>query len=187
MPTITGYTEDRLSGVEGTSVVGGAIVGDNLILARKDAVTINAGNVRGPDGPTGPSGTGAMGRIGYVEKTTQQTGISSAVAISGLSVTFTATAGRRYRVSVNCGLYASVYGAIGQVSINDSVLGYVAYARAELASAAATAFRFERIVVPGAGSRTYSVYANLAEGTGTITFDGLPLHPAFIMVEDIGT
>lgn len=37
-------------------IVGGEVVGDNLILTQVDGATINAGNVRGPVGPQGPRG-----------------------------------------------------------------------------------------------------------------------------------
>jgi hypothetical protein len=58
--TITGYTATRMQAIEDGTVVGGSVVGDNLILTRHDAATINAGNVRGPQGPAAPIHTGAI-------------------------------------------------------------------------------------------------------------------------------
>jgi hypothetical protein len=55
MATVTGYTAARMKAIEDTTVVDGEIVGDNLILARRDGVTINAGNVRGATGEPGIS------------------------------------------------------------------------------------------------------------------------------------
>lgn len=53
MATITGLTADRMAEIEGDSVVDGDIVGDNLILTKKDGTQIDAGNVRGPQGIQG--------------------------------------------------------------------------------------------------------------------------------------
>lgn len=43
--------------IEAASIVDGEVVGDNLILTKHDASTINAGNVRGPQGDPGPTGS----------------------------------------------------------------------------------------------------------------------------------
>lgn len=47
MATITGLTAARMLAIEAASVVDGEVVGDNLILTKHDASTIDAGNVRG--------------------------------------------------------------------------------------------------------------------------------------------
>lgn len=56
MATVTGYTAARMQEIEDGTVVGGEVVGDDLVLTRRDGGTINAGDVRGPQGPQGPSG-----------------------------------------------------------------------------------------------------------------------------------
>jgi Concanavalin A-like lectin/glucanases superfamily len=56
MTTVTGLTADRMLAIEAASVVDGDVVGDNLILTKKDGTQINAGNVRGPQGIQGPVG-----------------------------------------------------------------------------------------------------------------------------------
>lgn len=56
MAEVTGLTAARMLAIEAMSVVDGDIVGDDLILTKHDASTINAGNVRGPEGPEGPQG-----------------------------------------------------------------------------------------------------------------------------------
>jgi microcystin-dependent protein len=56
MASVTGLTAERMLAIEAASIVDGEVVGDNLILTKHDATTINAGNVRGPIGPTGPTG-----------------------------------------------------------------------------------------------------------------------------------
>lgn len=56
MPTITGYTAERMKEIEDSAIVDGDVIGDNLILKRFDAGEINAGNVRGIQGIQGPVG-----------------------------------------------------------------------------------------------------------------------------------
>lgn len=56
MATITGLTAERMLAIEAAAIVGGSIVGDNLILERYDSTTIDAGVVVGDTGPEGPEG-----------------------------------------------------------------------------------------------------------------------------------
>jgi hypothetical protein len=56
MATVTGFTAERMLVIENETVVDGEVQGDNLILSRRDGITIDAGNVRGPVGPVGPVG-----------------------------------------------------------------------------------------------------------------------------------
>lgn len=56
MATVTGYTAARMKEIEDSAIVDGNVVGDDLILVRFDAGTINAGSVRGPQGIQGPVG-----------------------------------------------------------------------------------------------------------------------------------
>lgn len=54
--TVTGYTAERMLAIERSTVVGGRIVGDNLVLTTRDGSTVTAGNVRGPEGDRGDAG-----------------------------------------------------------------------------------------------------------------------------------
>jgi microcystin-dependent protein len=45
-----------MKAIEDGAIISGAVVGDNLILTKFDATTINAGNVRGPQGIQGITG-----------------------------------------------------------------------------------------------------------------------------------
>lgn len=56
MATITGLTAERMEAIEAACIIDGDVIGDNLILTRHDATTINAGSVRGPQGIQGPVG-----------------------------------------------------------------------------------------------------------------------------------
>lgn len=53
MATVTGYTAEHMDELADANIVDGDVVGDNLILTRRDGSTINAGSVRGPQGPPG--------------------------------------------------------------------------------------------------------------------------------------
>jgi hypothetical protein len=56
MATVTAFTASRSLAIENKRVDSAAIVGDDLILTRKDGTTLNAGNVRGPQGDQGIQG-----------------------------------------------------------------------------------------------------------------------------------
>ncbi len=57
MATVTGYTAARMKEIEDTTVIDGDVVGDELILVKRNGVPINAGNVRGAQGDQGIPGT----------------------------------------------------------------------------------------------------------------------------------
>lgn len=64
MATVTGLTAERMLEIEGSSIVDGEIVGDNLILTKHNGSTIDAGPLpEGPQGPVGPSGGQIPGEI----------------------------------------------------------------------------------------------------------------------------
>ena len=79
----------------GSTVTSGAVVGDDLILTRYDASTVNAGNVRGPQGDQGPKGdTGPRGAPG--DPTAYElrgTGMPNGVVTASPGTYYTDTAG----------------------------------------------------------------------------------------------
>lgn len=83
MATVTGYTAARMLEIENESIVDGSIVGDNLILIRRDLTQIDAGPVVGPQGPQGDDGpAGADADFGgYVEPISSLGNVSGAVAL----------------------------------------------------------------------------------------------------------
>ncbi len=54
--TVTGFTAARALEIEESAIVGGRIVGDNLILTTRSGDDQTAGNVRGPKGNKGDAG-----------------------------------------------------------------------------------------------------------------------------------
>lgn len=63
MAEVTGFTAERMQQIEDESVIDGLVVGDDLVLTRRDGTPINAGSVRGPQGIQGLPGqpVGAAG------------------------------------------------------------------------------------------------------------------------------
>lgn len=57
MTAVTALTATRMTELEAASVVGGHLTGNNLILEKFNATTIDAGAVKGPTGFTGATGT----------------------------------------------------------------------------------------------------------------------------------
>lgn len=54
--TVTAFTAARMLAIEQSTVTGGRITGDNLILTTRDGTTIVAGSVKGPQGDRGEAG-----------------------------------------------------------------------------------------------------------------------------------
>lgn len=54
--TITGFTAARMKQIEDATVIGGSVVGDNLILEKFNGTTVNAGPVKGSQGIQGVPG-----------------------------------------------------------------------------------------------------------------------------------
>jgi hypothetical protein len=133
-----------------------------------------------------PSAT-PRGTIGYVETTTSQTAIgTSTTDLTSLTVTFTAVAGRRYKVTGQ-GLF-----------INDATAGrLVMYVTVD-----GTLFRISDRTYAGgdarmagglrivtgltAASHTIKLQAGKVTGTGTFDLNLAADRPAFILIEDIG-
>jgi hypothetical protein len=61
---ITGFTKDRMLIIENGTVVSGEVVGDNLILEKRDGTLVDAGSVRGPTGDSGGAVDGEDGADG---------------------------------------------------------------------------------------------------------------------------
>jgi hypothetical protein len=59
MGTVTVFDANRMLEIENGTIVDGSVIGDNLILEKKDGTPVDAGNVRGPQGIQG--NTGAAG------------------------------------------------------------------------------------------------------------------------------
>lgn len=127
------------------------------------------------------------GVMGYTAKTTEQTGITTVVDITGLSVTFTAVAGRRYRVTLQALVFSSVANDIVQIQIRDgsgTVLNLSQVLAPSTTFGVSAACQF--VTNGWSGSTTVKAAALRNSGTGSVTFDAGATYPAYILVEDIG-
>lgn len=125
---------------------------------------------------------------GYITQTTLATTFSTSSAayvdVTGLSVTFTAEANRRYEIILN---YAIGAGAgVSQVVINDTS-NDIAEGYASIASQVNTSTIFAT-VTPAAGSRTYK--ARVLSNSGSISVYGISTRTSLacrLLVVDLGS
>lgn len=137
---------------------------------------------------TAASAGGARGTVAYAEVRTQQTGITSALTeIAGLTVTWTASPERTYRVSVFC---PAIRSTVSTDTVNTIIWvpsgAQSAGAMTPVSSTGATGHTLTMsVVLTGlSGSQTRGV-AVLRGGTGTVTWIGSFQDPSYILVEDI--
>lgn len=128
---------------------------------------------------------------GYVTQATKtgvQSGVTTVTDVTGLSISFTAEASRRYRISLT--------GMVASNTSNDSV-------QLQITNASNTVLNFgifpcpsngysvsaavEYFVVPGAGSVTYKARILRNTGSGSVIFDSGTTYPAYLTAQDIGT
>jgi len=131
------------------------------------------------------------GQVAQAEITAPETGVGPTIEdIDGLAVTFTAVAGRRYRVGLFVrGGNPSALGLRQMVWIADgsnNLLQLVADEDNEVAGGFTwTAYGF-REVEPGAGSVTYKARGEEGGGTGTFEVSAAATAPCILTVDDIG-
>ena len=193
-----GSNDARLAVVTGTpaaSPVDPAIPAGCLVVARvavaAAATSIVNANITALAGlARGSAWNQSWGVIAYAEKTTNQSTITSAIDITGLSVTWTAIPSRRYRISFYCNVLSTVFNdnlivqifdgttpGGSEVSRGSIVPGLASYGVSLPASTVQTGL---------SGSQTRRLVGVRNAGTGSMTFEASAAHPAWIMVEDIG-
>ena len=128
------------------------------------------------------------GVVGYAEKTANQTGITSIVDVSSLTVTWTAVASRRYRTSFVILVGSTVLDDVATIRITDSSNNVkqdcALYCRS---TTVVTATLCGSVVETGlSGSTTRKLRAVRTAGSGTMEIAAAATYPAYILVEDIG-
>jgi hypothetical protein len=126
------------------------------------------------------------GQVAYAQRTTDQTGFNSTAAdITSLTVTWTAPAGRRYKITGHLGCaQQNTSAGFWNLQITDgagTILALAPHSLAATEQAPITAFE---IVSPAAGSVTRKLRARTNAGTGDVLASSG--RTAFILVEDIG-
>jgi hypothetical protein len=124
------------------------------------------------------------GTIGYASTTTNQTGISAVTDLTGLTLTFTAVAGRRYKITGQIRAVQNTTSSNNTLSITDGA-GTAANQSVQSIPAGSGLMHYvTAVVVPGAGSKTYKL--RLQTGAGTTDTSVGASAPGFILIEDIG-
>ena len=124
------------------------------------------------------------GIVGVATKTAAQTGISSTVDITSLTLTWTATSTRYYRTTVFCIAQQNTSAGNAQIILTDgsgNTKSKSLYLQAAADYWTSTVVAVETGL---SGSVTRKVQANTSAGTMSIYADAT--YPALILVEDIG-
>lgn len=127
-----------------------------------------------------------VGRLGYAELLASQTGITSTVQITGLSVNVSVPAGRVLRIKLHAGLQRTVADGLTRFFINRD--GTTIQFKDMFVRGAAEGHinvDFDVNDSPTAGAHVYTAHVQQVTGTGTSSVGAAVGEPAFLMVEDI--
>lgn len=127
----------------------------------------------------------AGGQIGYAQVTANQN-FTTAVDITGLTVTVIVGTNRRIRISSRSYLSSNVAGdSVGWTIFEDGV--QVQFGDIHLPTVSRGDTRTTDVIrTPSVGSHTYKIQGSRTAGSGTITSNAAAGNPAYILVEDIG-
>lgn len=125
------------------------------------------------------------GSIGYAEVTANQTGITTIVDLTSLTLTWTAVANRVYKITGFAQFTSSVAADVARLSITTDGNTLVQMGQQVVGATPVTIAAVRRIVT-GAGSQTYKLRAERSAGTGNVAMNVGATLPGFILVEDIG-
>lgn len=131
----------------------------------------------------------ARGQLGYAQVTTAQTGITTEVDLSGLTVTVDVPAGRRIRITGSVQWTGDgTNDARTELRIYEdattlrTIRGHVHTASSGQLNTAEGAVT----VTPSGGAHTYKLTGAASASTGSIDMGASTTVPAYILVEDLG-
>jgi hypothetical protein len=118
--------------------------------------------------------------------TTTQGSITTAVDLTGLTITVTPAAGRLIKVSFQLHIHSTVSGDVAGIFIQEgtTVLGQ-SYQGLQGVNFSQIVTGFV-LLTPTNAAHTYKLTAQRITGTGTLQTDGSASFPEFILAEDIG-
>ena len=128
----------------------------------------------------------SWGEVGYAEITADQSGFGVLADVVGLSVTFTAVASRKYKVTAFMRVIKEVSAGSILIQIADGANVGIQHDVVSLQPGEGDSCTPVKRVVPGAGSVTYKVRASNAGTAGTTMVRGSSTAPGIILVEDVG-
>ena len=124
--------------------------------------------------------------LAYAQVTTGQTGITTEVDITGLTVTVVVPDGRRIRITGYVGAQRTVADGLNRLSLyGDGTLIQLTDMPVHGALEGSVAHFISDILTPTAGTHTYKLTYQRATGTGTVATSAGATFPVFILVEDI--
>lgn len=127
----------------------------------------------------------ARGILGYAQVTASQSGITTEVALTGLSVTVNVAANRRIKISGSAPLSGTVNGDRFQVRIKEGAT-MLQGAEALINTVYYYPAHPTIVITPPAGAHTYNLTCARLYGTGSAEMYAASSAPAYILVEDIG-
>jgi hypothetical protein len=176
-----------VTGTPAASPVDPAVPVDCLVLARvavaANATTITNANITDLRTFARTPVRTAWGVVGRASQTAAQTGISTVVDVTGLTVTFTAVADRVYRVEGMVRLDQVTSPGLTTLTITDGANNQLAATQRTL-SVQRDTLNILFYATPAAGSVTYKL--RLTTTAGTVSALGAPTSPNVLIVEDIG-
>jgi hypothetical protein len=123
---------------------------------------------------------------GYAQVIANQATITTEVDLTGLTVTVTTIANRRYRISFQCLTNRTVADGETTVRIKEGAT-QLGQSNIKPATAATNNFHVGAVVItPTAGSHTYKLTMTSDSGTGSSTMTAGATFPAYILIEDVG-
>ncbi len=125
------------------------------------------------------------GTLGYAQVTASQSGITTEVALTGLSVTVNVAANRRIKISGSAPLSGTVNGDRFQVRIKEGAT-MLQGAEALINTVYYYPAHPTIVITPPAGAHTYNLTCARLYGTGSAEMYAASSAPAYILVEDIG-
>lgn len=192
-----GSNDARLFVVTGTpaaSPVDPAVPNSCVVLARVAvaalASSITNANITDLRVRARTAWNNAWGTVGYAQVTAAQSGITTQADLTGLSLTWTAIANRRYKIRFYGEINGSVAGDLLIAYITDGAnvaqQRHIITVPALVAGTGYSTITMELVQTPSAGSVTRKARLERNSGTGTASLNAGSALPAFILVEDIG-
>lgn len=152
------------------------VVNSRVMMLRSGSTWVVAGGV----------GPWAGGLLGYATRTSDQGGITSDVALTGLSVTATNAANRLIKVTAIVRADSTTANTVIRTTFRiDGTAYQFMDSNPQPVNIGPTQMGF-LLAIPGAGSHTYSLSMAWVLNGGTVTSRGSSTNPAQLLVEDIG-
>lgn len=130
------------------------------------------------------------GTVAYAETTTSQNTITTLVDLTGLSVTWAALTGRRYRITLFAEVNGTAAGDLGVAYIttdaNVEVRRHVFTVPALVGGVGYSAIQTSRVESGLSGSVTRKARLQRNSGAGSVSLFASATTPAHLIVEDIG-